>query len=371
MQIPATPWRRVQRGDPLGGRADAAPDGPAQVVVELLTHQNSGVGRTTAANEGHNAESGPYSLDQALDEAVFACMLWHGGEATMTLLLEPTDSELADAVQQNLFDLFRSMARLLPNGECEEGLTLCRHFSLPTNPMFKGVWGSRLGADEVERTIDTTIAWFSERKAPYFFWWTGPGTEPANLGEALMARGLLDMAEQQTALAAGVRQTTLGAPTMALDLTIADDAQLLRVPPGFVIDEVRSDADLDDFKRVFVEVYAIPEWAGQAWVDATRHIGIGKTPWRMFVGRLDGRPVATNMLFCGGGVASVYAVATVADARGRGIGGAITLSPLLEARRDGYRHAVLFSTELGVGAYQRIGFRVVPGRINRYLWRAG
>ena len=57
--------------------------------------------------------------------------------------------------------------------------------------------------------------------------------------------------------------------------------------------------------------------------------------------------------------------------RGRGIGGAITLRPLLEARDQGYRYAALFATELGVGAYRRIGFRDTGARINRYLWRAG
>jgi hypothetical protein len=35
----------------------------------------------------------------------------------------------------------------------------------------------------------------------------------------------------------------------------------------------------------------------------------------------------------------------------------------------GYRHAVLFATEMGVRTYQRIGFRLSDARINRYLWR--
>jgi GNAT superfamily N-acetyltransferase len=283
----------------------------------------------------------------------------------------PTEAELADAVQQNLFDLFRSMARTLPGGECEESATVCRHFSFPTNPMFKGAWAPRLAEEDADRVIDETIDWFEARKAPYFFFWTGPDTAPADLGARLSAHGLLDMAEQQTALATGVKQTELGAPTMALEVSRADESLLAAVPAGFCIEEVRTDADLEDFKRVFVETYGIPEWAGQAWLDATRAVGIGSAPWRMFIGRLDGRAVATNMLFCGGGVASVYAVATLADARGKGIGGAITLSPLIEARRQGYEHAVLFSTEMGVRAYERIGFRTVPGRINRYLWRAG
>jgi ribosomal protein S18 acetylase RimI-like enzyme len=107
----------------------------------------------------------------------------------------------------------------------------------------------------------------------------------------------------------------------------------------------------------------------QAWVDATTSFGLGRAPWRLYLGRLGGEPVATNLLFCGGGVASVYAVATVASARGRGIGGAITLAPLLAAREAGYRHAVLFSSDMAVGAYERIGFRGCGIRINRYLWR--
>jgi len=51
-------------------------------------------------------------------------------------------------------------------------------------------------------------------------------------------------------------------------------------------------------------------------------------------------------------------------------GAAITLQPLLEARdQDGYQYAVLFSTEMGIPVYKRIGFRLTDIRINRYLWR--
>jgi hypothetical protein len=50
-------------------------------------------------------------------------------------------------------------------------------------------------------------------------------------------------------------------------------------------------------------------------------------------------------------------------------GGAITLKPLLAAREMGYRPAVLFATEMGVSAYERLGFRQTGARIDRYLWR--
>jgi GNAT superfamily N-acetyltransferase len=285
-------------------------------------------------------------------------------------LVEATDAQLGVAVEHNLHELFRAMARGLQGAVCEETPALCRHLAFPTNPMFKGVWQTKLREQDADRAIDETIAWFQDRGAPYFFWWMGPTSSPGDLGRRLTKRGLLDMAEQQQALASGIIQAEAGAPCMALELAHANEALPTAVPHDFVIDEVRSEADLADFKAVFVESYGIPEFAGQGWVDATQTIGIGQTAWRMFVGRLAGRPVATNMLFCGGGVASVYAVATLPQARGKGIGAAVTLAPLLEARQQGYRHAVLFSTEMGVRVYERIGFRCVPGRINRYLWRA-
>jgi GNAT superfamily N-acetyltransferase len=284
-------------------------------------------------------------------------------------LVDAGPRELNVAVQDNLVALFRSMCAVLPGSEIVEQPHLSRHCAFPTNPMFKGVWGTNLAPDDVDAAVDESIAWFKERGAPYFFWWTAPGTAPNDLGDRLAARGLMSMAEQQKELASGIRQTEAGAPGMVADLHHMNEAVLETAPAGFSIEEVADRQSLEEFKHVFVTTYEIPEWAGQAWVDATLAVGIGKTPWRMFVGRINGEPVATNMLFNGGGVASVYAVAAIPSVRGRGIGGAITLAPLLQARADGYRYAVLFSTEVGVRVYERIGFRMTDVRINRYLWR--
>jgi GNAT superfamily N-acetyltransferase len=286
------------------------------------------------------------------------------------LPLGTTDERLARATEDNLFALFAAMATSLPDGEIERRPGFCRHHSAPSNPMFKGVWATHLAAAELDAVIDDNIAWFQSRRAPYFFWWTGPSSAPADVGARLQAHGLLDMAEQQQALAPGIKQTESGAPVMVAELARLNGALLERTPPGYQMVEVADEAGLAHFKDVFVATYQIPAWAGQAWVDATSAIGIGRTPWRIFVGYLDGAPVATNMLFTGGGVASVYAVATLPAAQRKGIGAAITLAPLLSAREAGYHHGVLFSTEMGVPVYQRIGFRDTGTRINRYLWRS-
>jgi GNAT superfamily N-acetyltransferase len=289
---------------------------------------------------------------------------------TTTILTEPTDADLVRAVEDNLQALFRAVSKL-PGGELVETPGLSWHHAFPANPMFKGVWGTRLDSDDVDAAIDERIAWFRERDAPFGFWWTGPSTEPADLGERLAARGMIGMEEQARELVPGLKVSAGGSPAMAADLAAMNEGALERVPVGFVIEEVRDEAALEDFRRVFVESYEVPEFAAQAWVDATETLGIGITPWRPFVGRLDGEAVAISMLFNGGGVASVYAVGTVPSARGRGVGGAITLAPLIAARDEGYRHAVLFSSAMGVHAYERIGFRLLDAWIDRYLWRAG
>lgn len=286
------------------------------------------------------------------------------------ILTEASDEQLGQAVFENLFDLFRAMATHLPNGLLTESGKLSRHLTFPTNPMFKGVWKTHLSESEADNTIDETISWFKEQGAPFFFWWTGGDTEPKDLENRLAKRGMISKAEQTKELAKGILATEEGSPCMVADLGKMNEYVLSQTPADFVIKEIATEAELGDFKKVFVESYEIPESVGQAWVDAALKLGIGKTPWRMFVGYLDGKPVATNMLFNGGGVASVYAVATVPSARGKGIGAAITLNPLLEARdKDGYKFAVLFSSEMGIKVYERIGFRLTSVKINRYLWR--
>ncbi len=289
--------------------------------------------------------------------------------AAEPILRDVTPEQLGMAVEQNLFALFRAMTDL-PGGELDDREMLGRHFAPPTNPMFKGAWNTHTDPDDTDVLIDETIAWFREREAPFFFWWTGPATMPRDLGARLEARGFVSMEEQAQEMAPGIRMSARGSPGMVADLASMDEDVLEQVPTGFEVAQVRSAEDLEAFRDVIVTAMEIPPPMANGWVQAAETVGIDDLPWRMYLGRLDGAPVATNMLFNGAGVASVYGVATVPEARGKGIGSAITLGPLLEAREEGYEHAVLFSTLMAAGVYRRIGFRDCDVWLDRYLWRA-
>ena len=138
---------------------------------------------------------------------------------------------------------------------------------------------------------------------------------------------------------------------MVANLRHVNEAALTQIPPDFAVEEVRDESTLEAIKGVLIEGLEVPDWAARAWVDAALRIGVDRTPWRMYLGRLGGAPVAT-----------------IPPARRRGVGGAITLKSQLDARDEGYRHAVLFASEMAVRAYERVGFRDCGVRLNRYLW---
>jgi GNAT superfamily N-acetyltransferase len=100
--------------------------------------------------------------------------------------------------------------------------------------------------------------------------------------------------------------------------------------------------------------------------------GVGLRPredfYTRYIAYQDGVAVATSALLLHAGVAGIFAVATIPQARGRGLGTAITQAPLLEARRRGYRVGTLQSSPMGFPVYGRLGFREVCHPIGLYLW---
>jgi hypothetical protein len=269
---------------------------------------------------------------------------------TDTPLAGASDGDLALAVEENAFALFRAMARL-PGGEIVETEKISYHYSFPKSPIFKGAWRARIDEGEADAVIDEAVAWFKARGAPHMLWWIGPRTRAPGLRDRLMARGFTG--------------NIIDSPGMALDLRAFDSAE--RMPAGFRVAQATSTEEMEDWRDVFCEVYETPRFEGQAWIDAASSAAARGEPWRLYVGYLEGEPVATNMVFDGAGVAGVFAVGTVERARGRGIGAAITLGPLVAARERGYNYGVLYSSDMGYTVYRRLGFRDLGCKITRYL----
>ena len=83
----------------------------------------------------------------------------------------------------------------------------------------------------------------------------------------------------------------------------------------------------------------------------------GLDPAHAYIARLDGRPAASVVTHDHDGDCSVWWVATVPEARGRGLGGGLMRRALAAGRERGCEVTTLQATKAGRPVYERLGYR--------------
>lgn len=146
-------------------------------------------------------------------------------------------------------------------------------------------------------------------------------------------------------------------PAMTASL---EDLPPLEAPPGAQLLVVASAVEAEAALEVMMAGFGIPmgvrPWLLDLFTSVTRD---PSSPLRMVIANLNGRPVATALRGVFGDTAVIYNVATLPDARGRGLGRFVTLAAMHDAAANGARRAVLESSEMGRNVYRRLGFREV------------
>ncbi len=123
-------------------------------------------------------------------------------------------------------------------------------------------------------------------------------------------------------------------------------------PAGF---EIGERPDYAEMARLNELAYGYPPGAYAA-VAAAPMPGI-----RIYFGELEGEPVSTLAVWPYRGDAVVIWVATLPEARGRGIATRLLAHALRAARQDGLRTTTLQSSALGRPVYERLGYRDFGG----------
>lgn len=265
------------------------------------------------------------------------------------VLKEPSTPALVNAIEANLF-AFLPLWRRWPAAEIHDGPDLLWSLTGFPIPLFNSVMRADLAPGEVEAAIAAVIARGRSRDVP-LLWWTGPATRPADLGERLTAGGFTHV-EDVPGMAADLREVPDGPPSA----------------PGLVVEQVTDPETLRQWCAAMCAGYEMPASFGETYYDCVISLGLEpRAPLRHYLGRLEGEPVATATLFLGAGVAGIYDVATVPAARRRGIGALMTVRPLRDAARDGYRVGILHATAAGLPLYRRLGFREHCS-MGQYLW---
>ena len=255
-----------------------------------------------------------------------------------------SDAALLEAADLNLAEFNRAGARDTDGGIVheEEGLL----FFLPAHRFPFGFTGvmrmdSRVPAGE---TLERARTFF----APHGHGYT----------HVLMLHRDADLA---AALDRAGVQPIGDSPGMVLeerldDVTTADDVS---------IDPVANADDVAAFGRVSGSAYTslgMPESVGvEAFATERSLVGPDRVG---LLARIDGRPVAAAMCLVSHGVAGVYWVGTVPDARGRGLAEACTRAATNAGFDRGARFAALQASQMGAPLYLRMGYRTVT----RYPW---
>jgi GNAT superfamily N-acetyltransferase len=205
---------------------------------------------------------------------------------------------------------------------------------------FNGASRTRLTASEADDAIDSTLSYFRSRNLP-MSWTVEPSAEPDDLGERLTSKGLVFEGD--------------GGTGMALDLeSLREEA---RLGAGVTIETVPMSEWLNEFADVMAAGFGLTDSFLHDFIAILADAATNQPESQVaYLARLDGKPVATSSLLLLGGVAGIYNVATLEEARGRGIGAAITQAALVDARKRGYRIAILESSTMGYSVYKRLGF---------------
>ncbi len=202
----------------------------------------------------------------------------------------------------------------------------------------------------VDDLIETALVHFRSLNIRKLSWLVHEGVSSTEIYKALLAHGLTFRESFATEMAVDLSSLTEDLPTHP-DLRIvpvADEYALRQwihvASIGFRISE--------KFEKVWYNFF----------VDT-----IFNPQFRTYLALLDGKPVGTSQLFLSEGVAGIYNVTCISEARGQGIGSAVTMAALLKAREMGYRISILQASQQGYRVYRRLGFQDF-GNLSVYLW---
>ena len=209
---------------------------------------------------------------------------------------------------------------------------------------------TKLPKDGVEDLIENAMNHFREINVTRLSWLIEEGMPANELKKHLLAHGLTLRVSFAT--------------EMAADLTSLPEN--IPLPDGLSILPVSDHETLKKWIHVASISFGVPESLEDTWCDFFDK-AVFDLPFRTYLALLNGKPVATAQLFLSAGVAGVYNVTCIPQARGRGIGAAITMAPLLDAQKMGYQVGVLQASQSGYKVYRRLGFQDF-GKLSVFVW---
>ncbi len=258
-------------------------------------------------------------------------------------------TDVRDAIERGPLEYWRAWCTYCPGAVFEENERFTRfRTGAPFAPCNQVVL-TNLPSEGIEAQIAEILAPFRERSLP-MLWSVSPSVRPGTLGDVLLTRGF------------AAEAPLIG---MAIELNGLPDAPPV---PALSVERVTGERMLDVWGKTYHDGFGLPDGFADTFVATFKRAGFAaSTPFRHYVGLLDGMPVACSTMFLDARAVGLWHIATLPPARGRGIGGEMTLTPLRDARALGYRLGTLYAAPMGTSIYRRLRFREYHTLI-QYQW---
>jgi GNAT superfamily N-acetyltransferase len=184
-------------------------------------------------------------------------------------------------------------------------------------------------------------AWFAERGRGFAVWARAGAPEDADLIDAAERAGLQDV---------------YAMPEMVLEAWTPENAP---PPAGVELRRVSSPEDAAQYWQVAIESYADIGFPPEIFAFYENHEYLWADGAAAFLAHLDGRPAGISMTIVAHGVAGIFWVGCTSEARGRGLGRAMTAAALDAGFAMDAESASLQASPMGESLYRRMGFETI------------
>jgi hypothetical protein len=247
---------------------------------------------------------------------------------------------LLERAHLNLIDSSRQLLELDPGAEAgvEQGWLFCAGSA--SHPVIANAAFRRDDAIPGEVLLAAASEFFGSRKRGFSVWVRAGLQEDRDLFEAAAAAGFQDV---------------YGMPEM----TLREEAEPPALPPGVELRRLTTVEEAEDYWRVATGAYASLGFPPDVFGGYKNGAGLLADNVVAFIARLDGKPVSIAMTIVSHDVAGVYWVGSLEQARGLGLGRAVTAAATNAGFALGAEIASLQASPMGKPIYEAMGYEAV------------
>ena len=250
----------------------------------------------------------------------------------MNILKNPSREELSEVIYAHR-DKYREDI-WVSLGATVTTINRCKYYTIGVNSSnANGVICDEIDLENLEDLVGDAFTFFNEKQLPWC-WLTGSVSTQKQFYTHMQSKGFKLKIE----------------PGMGLELEKLEKRENTDKKVSIIRGNSLEHVDLA--WKVSLSAYGFPREASEPYWKKS----LKSDDRSFFIAMVDDNPVGISEAFYHLGVLGIYFVGVNEDVRGKGIGTAVTLAPLFEAKELGYKWAILHSTQMGLGVYKRIGF---------------